>query len=427
MLTRRRFLIGSSAALTSVVLARRLLGRGGSGGGFVVPPYSFAMTTAPAGGWIWFTDPRAVTYNGVVYHGYVRGDNGNACIGTYVEATRAAGAETTLATLGIDDHNGPALLVRASDHKLLAYYSVHDGPTMFVRVSTNSLDTDPSLSGGFAAAVSLPGGPDNTYPVPIELSTGIYLFRRDIISSPTQRLVYHRSTDGVTSWDAQVHVFSQTGRSSYWKIAQNGTARIDFVTTDGHPAVDAAPSTYHFALDAGAWVKSDGSSAGALPLDTSRLTLVASGASTMTWIEDAAVDSAGRPYAVWIRYATAVSDLRYMWGRWTGSAWDVHEMAAAGASISGTAGSNYYSGGIALDKSNPNVVYASLATGTEMWRYQTTDDGATWISERLFPTAVGKQIRPVCPVNAANIRCLWMSGTYSTYLSYSVGTSATRR
>lgn len=353
---------------------------------------------------------------------------------TYDESSETVGSEIVLhAALDVDDHASPSLLVRDSDHKLLVFYSVHDGPTMFLRVSATSLDTDPDLSDGFASEQNLDaslGGTDYTYPVPIQL-TGeandpIYLFYRDITSAPTQQLVYNKSTDGGATWGSRVLVYQQSGRSSYWKISRNGDARIDFGISDGHPAVDAAPAIYHFYYEGGAYFESDGSSAGSLPLDTSDLTLVASGATTMTWVQDSAVDGSGHPVLVWVRYATAVSDLRYMYGRWDGAAWDVNEMAAAGASISAVGGSNYYAGGIALDQADPSIVYASLDTGTQMWRYVTGDGGASWSSAMLEDGGSTKLIRPVCPINASILRALYMKGTYTSFTNWSTGTSGVR-
>lgn len=408
------------------MLAPRLLRRGE--GAFAPPALTdFELTAAPDGGWSWFMDPRAVYYNGKTYFGYVD-SSGNVAVRSYTHATETVSSETILhAALDIDDHAAPSFLIRDSDQKILAFYTAHDDTTLRLRISSNAEDIS-----AFASEVSLDasaGGTDYTYPVPIQLTAEtndpIYVFYRDIVSVGQYDLVYTKSTDGGSTWAAQTKVID-TNLHTYWKIAQNGTDRIDFAVTDEHPFY-ADGSLYHFFYQGGAYYKSDGSSAGSLPLDTSDMTQVydGTGSNDKSWVWDIAIDPDGNPR---IAYATfpSVSDHRYHQARWSGLAWSTSEVAAGGDNIYANNDEEYYSGGIAIDRIDTDIVYCSrqVSGQWEMYRYLTLDDGASWTERAITESSSSKQIRPVAVRDAAtDLRVVWMDGTYSTYTSYSVGTT----
>ena len=75
------------------------------------------------------------------------------------------------------------------------------------------------------------------------------------------------------------------------------------------------------------------------------------------------------------------TDHRYHYARWTGSAWQVNEIIAAGGSIAEEAGgSPRYSGGITLDHEDPSRVYLSRQVGAGAWQVETrttADNGVT--------------------------------------------------
>lgn len=411
---------------------RRLLLVAGAGGSFAIPqPSAFEVAASPSGGWTWFTDPRAVYYGGRTYFGYVDTD-GDVAVRSWDHATDTVSSETVLsAALEQDDHDNPSFLVRDSDHKLLAFYTKHDDDRVRLRISTTSLDTDPDLSDGFAAEVSLDaalGGVDYTYPNPIQLlgetSDPVHLFYRDIaVATPARYdLMVAKSTDGGATWGAGTRITNID--RAYWKIVQTSDTRIDFALTDTHPAYGNG-SIYHFYYEGGAWFKSDGTSAGSLPLDTSDMTLVYDGTTVPAWVWDIAMDGTD-PRIVFATFPSE-TDHRYQYARWSGS-WSVNEIVEAGTYIP-TSGigmapvEEFYSGGVALDHANPNRVWASVQTGSGRWdifRYTTTN-GTTWSSLAL--TSSGKHVRPVSVYGAdPELQALWFAGTYTNYVDYSVGT-----
>lgn len=413
---------------------RRLLAAAGGGTSVLLPTTAFPVAASPSGGWTWFTDPRAVYFGGRTYFGYVNG-SGDVAVRSWDHATRTVSSETVLhAALEVDDHDNPSLLVRDSDHRLLAFYSKHDDTTMRLRASTTSLDTDPDLSDGFDAELSLDaslGGSDYTYPCPIQLlgeaSDPVHLFYRDIAGGSPARydLTMATSTNGGGTWGAGTRITNIN--RAYWKIVQTSDTRIDIAVTSTHPAYGNG-SIYHAYYEGGAWYKSDGTSAGALPLDTSDMTLVYDGTSTPAWVWDIAVDGSGNPHILYATFPTT-TDHRYNAARWSGSAWSSAEVAAAGtyiptAAVGGGSIEVYYSGGAVFDHADPDTVWASVQTGSGRWdvyRYRTADAGASWSG--VARTVAGKNVRPA-PVYgaAAALGVLWMSGTYASYVSYTVGT-----
>lgn len=404
----------------------------GEGSTFTASPTAFDLAAAPEGGWIWFTDPRAIHYNGRTYFGFVNGD-GDIIVRSVDPATLTVSSETNLAAaFQVDDHAGPSLLVRDSDHRLLVFYAAHDDTNMRLRISTNSLDTDPTLSGGFAAAATLDaqiGGTDYTYPVPIQL-TGetndpIYLFFRNIVTANQYDLVYSKSTDGGATWGALVKV-ADSNAHSYWRIAQNGDDRIDFAYTDEHPFYNPG-SLYHFYYEGGAYFETDGGSAGSLPLDISDMTLVYDGSSVRSWVWDLAING-GSPVIAFAAFPST-SDHRYRYATWSGSAWTTQQIVAAGGHIYGNTDEEYYSGGVVIDRNDPTVVYLSreVSGQWEMFAYRTTDGGATWTSRALTSGSADKQIRPAPVYNAdPRLRVMWMAGDYSTYVDWDTGTRGGR-
>lgn len=385
------------------------------------------IAAAPSGGWTWFQEPRAVQYNGVVYFGYVNG-SGDIAIRTINATTLAVSAETVLhAALEADDHDNPTILIRDSDKRIIVFYTRHGGAQMYKRVSTNPEDIS-----AFDAEVDLDaslGGAAYTYPSPVQLlseaNDPIWLFYRDPVDDNTTAMRYSKSTDGGATWAAQTLLYSDSGRSAYWKVTSDGLGRIDFAVSDGHPFYDATVKIGHFYYEGGTFYQTDGSAfVGAPPYDFTDVSEIYAG-SPKGWVWDVAVDSVtGYPrvtYSTW----PSKDDARLHWARWTGTAWESHEVATGG-SKDFAQNQSYYTGGIVLDHEDTNVVYCSreIDGQYEMWRYTTADNGSTWTGEQLTFRSGGINIRPVSIRNhGANLAALWLYAPYyAGYLTYSAGT-----
>jgi hypothetical protein len=387
------------------------------------------LTAAPAGGWNGLGKPHAAQHDGKTVVGIVTGDDGDAQVFTYNHLTGEVGSPVTLkAALDVDDHAPPTVLIRDSDKKVLTAYCAHNDTNLYTRLSTNSIETDPTLAGGFAAEVDIDAslsGTNYSYPSLIQL-TGetndpIYLFVRRVSGGASQTWGYSTSTDGGSTWSALTTFFSVSGRWGYVTMVPNGDDRIDFFAQDGSAgAGDATVSIYHFYLEGGSWKKSDGTSAGSLPLDETDLTVVHSGASGGSkHIADIAIDpDTGYPVVAYKNF-TGATTADYRWGRWTGSAWSTSAVAGDGYFAV-----NYQSGDLCLDKARPTIVYASRDVDgvMQMFRYHTRDRGTTWSEEQLTTEATDS-IFPLSPHNrGAALPVLWMNGTWTGATTYSVGT-----
>ena len=142
------------------------------------------------------------------------------------------------------------------------------------------------------------------------------------------------------------------------------------------------------------------------------------------WIHDVAADASGNPVLVFASFPT-VTDHRYHYARWTGSAWQVNEIIAAGSSIAEEAGrSPRYSGGITLDHEDPSRIYLSRQVGPGAWQVETrttANNGVSW-SPATALSAGAKNVRPVSPrgmsATGGELSVIWMTGGYVNYEDY---------
>ena len=391
------------------------------------------LTSAPAGGWCWFTEPRAIHHEGTTYFGYVDAD-GNIVARSVEPATLKVSGETILhGQLQRDDHANPAFLVRASDRRIMAFYTAHDDLTVRMRISRLPGDIS-----AFEPEVHLDPwlrGTAYDYPNPIQLldevHAPIHLIYRDVAVAGEYDLVSSRSTDGGESWEPPV-IVAHSGLRSYWKSVKNGEDRIDFAYTDVHPA-HGAGSLYHFYYRAGACFRSDGSPCGPLPIGPEDMTLVHSATDTRSWVWDLAIDG-GSPAIAYAAFPSP-NDHRYRYARWTGAAWTTHEIVGAGSWMptavvpDAAAVEEFYSGGLALDHSEPGIAFCSVQTGPERWallRCQTIDQGHSWRTSVIRQT--GKNLRPVSVRgHESDLPALFLAGAYESYARYSLGIWAIRQ
>jgi len=376
------------------------------------------------GAWTWFSDPRAIAASGSVFVGSIN-TAGHARVTQFNQSTGERAAGFTLhSSLGVDDHDVPSLLIRSSDSKLMAFYCHHNGAEFYMRVSTNALDAS-----AWDAEVTLDSslGMDSyTYANPIQL-TGetndpIWLFfRGDPPGATGWAQYFSKSEDDGATWAAATRWIENGSERPYIKLVQNGDARIDFAVTDGHPNSVATNSLYHGYYEGGNWYQSDGTLVGGvgdLPFAPSAFTLVYDGTTTPCWVSDIVIDGSGNPVIAYENFPST-TDHRYRYAKWNGSAWSDNEIVAEGTYL--YAAEAYYSGGISIDPADVNTVYLSREPGDadwEIWRYVTSDGGATWEGTKLT-TESGRALRPYVVRNhGGDKKVAYFAGTYMTFTNY---------
>lgn len=412
----------------------RLLIAGGGGGGSFPPSPVVSLTAPPEGGWNQKPRSRAVWYGDHTYIGYVTGDDGDMCVLSVPDGSSGT-THLLHAAFEVDTHASPALIVRDSDHKLLVLYSKHSDTTMYKRLSTNSLDSDPTLSGGFAAEATAFTGTLVTYPMVIqrtaEALAPLYCFYRER-GTGTGVLAYRKSSDQGATWDSQHSVYADSGNITYWDIALAPDGmRIDFVVTDTDGASDQLGSLFHFFADDEDYKTSDGTPiAGGPPFDGSDLTLVYDEADAgKAWSHDLYVNGDGNPVFVYGIADTWTppggTDTEYRLAYWDGAAWQ-------GSTILAAAGAGQFEPTLAtLDPVDETVVYVTrkIAGQFELWRYTTADGGATWdAGEAVTSGSTFDNLYPVTvkdhPVDG--LRLLWLAGKYTSATDNAVGITGLR-
>ena len=376
------------------------------------------------GAWSWFGDPRAVTHDGRTYVGWID-QEGDVKVSSYDHATGKRVTAVLQARLNQDDHANPSLQVRP-DGRLVVYYSAHVGPAMHYRVSSAPGDVT-AWEPAQTVDQNTPGGFGYTYPNPIRLAgeNRTYLFWRGGNYNPTFSL----QDDGGTSWSPARTLITNPGSRPYVKYDTSGGDTIHVAYTNVHPGEQANiardSNIYYARVRGGRIERVLGQQVGSLddPIAPAEGDLVWDG-SAPAWIHDVAADPNGRPVLVFASFPT-VTDHRYHYARWTGSAWQVNEITAAGGSIAEEAErSPRYSGGITLDHEDPSRIYLSRQVGAGAWQVETrttANNGVSW-SPATALSAGAKNVRPVSPRGMAatggELSVIWMTGGYLNYEDY---------
>lgn len=425
--------------ITGRVAAGRLLG-----GIDYTPPVPttgvFSLTTAPNGGWTSPQYPKAVYYNGYSYFAWVNGSTGAIFVASYDHATRTTSTPVQLDSMGgdVDDHNNPAILIRASDHRIMLAFCLHGGPRMFVITSVNSLDSDPTMTGGFNAALDLDaaiGGNHYTYPALIQL-TGvagdpIYLFYRDQ-SSTTGRLAYSKVADAGSSvaanWSARTIVLTAASTNrGYWSIASDFDTRIDVMSTDRDAyGSEGAVDMGHMYLDGtdDSWHKSDGTTITATkPFTHSELTQLESNVAGAIAVDG--ISSVNPVFTYFIDNGDGTVTGKY--ARWDGAAWDKGAIYTAGH-----LDLDRFYGYLAINRADNDEVFSGVRTGTEtsdLRSYTTADGGATWDSGTdVTSGSTVYNVAAVPVVNGvADMPVIWLQGTWDSSFAFNFAILGLRR
>jgi len=377
---------------------------------------------APEGAWCWIHDPRAVHANGKTFFGAVA-DNGDIVIYSYEHTTKKLEKFVLHAGLEFDDHDYPAILILPNG-SLMAVYSKHSDGVIRYRISTNPYDIS---SWGPEITIDVPD--PVTYPTPVYLpaENRIYIFYRTGTYRHQWALVY--SDDMGQTWHGPIVFYEKPGVTSsahqYFKIITNGYDKI-FFALSGHPELEYS-SIYFMYYKNGTFYRIDGTPianlTSGLPITRDRMDVVYDWTTTgrYAWVWDIAIDEDENPIIAFAAF-TSTSSHYYYYARWNGTAWEVYEVTFAGGSIEESGQDPYYSGGISIDKEEPNIIYFSKQdpeTGQfEIYKGITNDGGKTWTFIQLTKYSAYENIRPVAVVNGTDIQVIWVYGAYNAYWDY---------
>lgn len=394
-----------------------------------LPGESYA-TLASDGAWSWFGDPRAVFHGGEhrrTYVGFVTaiGDIGLA---QFDHDSREVTSAVVVEQLQQDDRASPAVVVRP-DHRLMVFYSGHRGRWMIYRISTNAEDV---TSWGKPHAASGHTSEFSGYTYPNALILAGESGKRYVFWRGTEFLPMFASSETGLSWSEPAVLIRGDGERPCVKMASDGESTIHFVFTNDHPGNEPANSVYYVCYKDGVFSRADGSHVGTmedLPLAFEDVDMVydAADAGDRAWPWDVAFDSSGNPVIAYATFPTD-EDHRYRYARWDGTAWVDTEIAPAGGWFPTVERGRrnfapYYSGGMALDHSNPSIVYLSRPVNGvfEIERWKTPDGGRSWTSEAVTSGSASDNVRPLVPLDHApdGPGLVWMNGDYVDRTRYS--------
>ncbi|MCF8715524.1 glycoside hydrolase family 88 protein [Joostella atrarenae] len=399
------------------------------------------------GSWCWFSDPRAVYYEGKykrTYGAWV--DNyGNIVVGYYDHDIHRVKTKVLKYEHEIDDHDNPSILFD-NEGKILVFFNRHgygDSSTphpIFLTKSSNPEDISTwekeqhLFLNDEHEKESENASMNHDYTNPIKLrseNNRIFLFWRGIDGKPG----FSYSDDAGVSWADGKTLFkpehTYSFRRPYTKVYSNGDSKIHFVFTDGHPRNEKNNSIYYTYYEKGAFYKANGEkikNVGDLPLYPNELDLVYNGkqAEGKAWNWDIAEDKKNNPV---IMYATFPTDSThyYNYAKWTGKKWLNNSLVNSGKWFMDTRKGSIeaepnYSGGMNIDHENPNEVYLSVKRDSifEIEKWITNDDGESWKVYPVTKNSTKNNIRPFAVRGAKKdnpLQVMWMQNT--NYITYS--------
>ncbi len=365
------------------------------------------------GAWCWFSDPRAIYFNGKyrrTYAGWI--DHiGNVTVGFYDHDRKTIETAIVNKGLEVDDHDNPGLFLDKGG-KLWVTYSKHSGDCIYLVKGKNPEDIstwEPTRILKINDTVTN-SGVSNTYTytnlcqLAGEQNT-LYLFWRGADYKPN----FSKSTDGGETWSqGKIFILPERlykDRRPYVKIASNNKDVIHFAFTDGHPNAEPANSIYYARYRNGYLYKANGKRIKAwstLPVEPRQTDVVYDATTTKekAWIWDVAEDREGDPVIVYSRFPNDFTHL-YYYALWDQGKWVNHKLLNSGRWFPQTpAGAveteRNYSGGIILDHQDPSTVYLSRTKNNkfEIEKWTTPDQGKHWKVTEITTNSSFDNVRP---------------------------------
>ena len=400
------------------------------------------ITFKKNGGWCWFQDERAILHKGTLLFGSVADSNGfdgkeldgDIEITAFdLESNTLIGSRTLHDNLEADDHNVPALL-KLRDERILGVYGKHGhDKNMRYRKTAKPLhylEWEPEKVFTRDAKVTYANlhflEKDN------KNHGRIYNFYRGENWNPN----FVVSDDNGETWSYGGHLITFEGRP-YVKYVSDGKDKIHFTTTEHHPH-NFNNSIYHAYIENNKLYRSDGSLIKNLsegPMAPSDGTRIFAGDSlNNAWTIDLHLDEHGYPFIAYsVQKNRDPFHMQYRYAKWDGEQWQDHFLAFGGTRLYDT--QPHYSGLVALDPDNPDIVYISTdkdpVKGTELisskdnlrhyeiFQGVTKNNGQDWSWKQITFHSTFDNIRPIMPKSDGKYKVvLWLKGKYMDYKNY---------
>ncbi|HEY6914175.1 MAG TPA: BNR repeat-containing protein, partial [Paludibacter sp.] len=394
------------------------------------------------GAWCWFADPRALHYEnktGTInssYIGYID-VHGNIKATQHDFLTGKKNEVLIRSYFQPDDHDNPTFLV-LPDERIMIFYSRHtDEACFYYRVSKKPGDIS-----SLGAEIKLVTANNTTYPSPFILSddpTHIYLCWRGINWHPTiAKMSIPDAQDKADFTWGPYQMVQSTGARPYCKYTSNGKDKLYLTYTTGHPDNEYPNYVYYNYVDINTLQLKD--------ITGTVLSTIANGVHNVNkttypttypnavvdaptdqrdWVWQTAIDKDGQPVIAMVQISNDKNTHNYYYAKWTGTAWRKTFLANGGGKFHQTPGLELcYSGGMAIDDSNPNVVYCSVpVNGTsgsiyEIMKYTIGANGTIASTEQITTNSTLNNVRPYIVTNSGSspLRLVWMHGNYYDWI-----------
>lgn len=416
-----------------------------------VPPGESYLSFTDNGAWCWFSDPRAVYYEGQykrTYAGWVD-SIGNIVVGFYDHDLKHIETKVLHEHFEKDDHDNPSIFIGA-DGRLMIFYSKHGtgNSPIFLARSKNPEDIsewEPVSKLRLNDTLTYAGLRNTyTYANVVQLSEEkdkLYLFWRGSDFKPN----FSISSDNGKNWaTGKILILPERiykNRRPYMKVASNNKDVIHFAFTDGHPNAEPTNSIYYAKYRQGALYKANGEKImdwPALPLDPRQADVVydATVSKEKAWIWDVAENKDGNPVIVYAQFPSDSNHV-YYYSIYDQGKWNNHRLLDSGPWFPQTPEGvrerePNYSGGIVLDHVDPSTVYLSREKNGvfEIEKWKTDDKGETWSITEITTNSENDNVRPFVVRNhseADSLSVLWMSiEKYLHYTDYKAAIKMTK-
>jgi hypothetical protein len=410
-----------------------------------VPRFS-TSTITDQGAWCWFADPRAITYknrSGTIHSSYI----GYIDVHGNIKATQIDRLTSTVSEVLIrswfqpDDHNNPTFLV-LPDERVMVFYSRHtDEPCFYYRISQKPGDITT-----LGREVRLETTHNTTYPSPFILSDDpdhIYLCWRGVSWHPTiAKLTMPDANDEVKFVEGPFQIMRSMkggrGVRPYAKYVSDSKSRIYIAYTTTHPDnqptnyiylnyVDINNRTLHDMKGKQLATIGTGTLHDVESTETYRSTYpdaVVEATPFRNWLWEVALDEQQYPVIAMVQISDDKASHNYYHVRWTGIRWQKTFLANAGGHFHQSPDiEKCYSGGMAIDRTNPGIIYGSVPVKGqhgevyELKKFTVTPDGRLAATEQLTFNSPKNNVRPfVLGQNGQQTELLWMCGHYYDWM-----------